>query len=170
MRSRPDAIFSPAPPSGGVCSTSGRKADPVRAEADVDLGCEVTIEVCPDRPQPVVSVVGLLGHSGGALLAAVLQYVRARDGGPVAVDLRGVSHADPSSLAAVIESGAVLAGSSPAVDQALAGFPSPWTSVKSRGRIAATGRMSSSGKPDTDSRLPRPYRGPPVELSWVHDS
>jgi hypothetical protein len=81
----------------------------------------VTIQVDLDPPHPVVSVAGVLRRSGGSLLTAVLEYVRDQDGRPVAVDLRGVSQVDRHGLAPIIDSSAVLAGTSPAVDRALTG-------------------------------------------------
>jgi hypothetical protein len=148
---------------------SRSKSDP--AQADIDLGrdCEVTIEMDVDGPHPVVSVVGFLGRSGGALLSAVLEYVRERDSGPVALDLRGVSHADRHGLAPVIESGAVLAGTSPAVDQLLAGA----TRTPDReGRTAGadTGRLPSSGRPAPDMRPRQPNAGPRLDLVPAHDA
>jgi len=143
---------------------SRSQPDPAQAAIDLERDCEVTIEMDLDGPHPVVSVVGLLGHSGGALLAAVLEYVRERDGGPVAVDLRGVSQADRHGLAPVMKPGAVLAGTSPAVDEVLAGGTRPSTDVDRRARGAGTGRLPSSGKPVRGGGRPQPGEGLPRDL------
>ncbi len=121
MPSHPDLDVAPgALPPGGVSPSAGDTwAGPSGADDRVEHRCEVLLQPDLDPPRTVVAVVGLLGRSGGALLAAVLEYVREREGGPVAVDLRGVSQADRHGLAPVIESGAVLAGTSPAVEQVL---------------------------------------------------
>ena len=151
MRSRPYQISTRAPLSADAPAgpESRSQSDPARTEIDPDRECEVTIEMDVDGPRRVVSVVGPLGYSGGALLSAVLEYVRERGCGPVALDLRGVSHADRHGLAPVIESGAVLAGTSPAVDQVLASATRP-TDAEGRNRSAGSGRLPSSGKPVPD--------------------
>jgi hypothetical protein len=96
------------------------RTDPLREPGGPERGCEVTVYVDLSPPLPVVSVVGALGRAGGALLTAVLEYVREQDGRPAAVDLRDVPVADSHALVAVITSDAVLVATSPAVDRALA--------------------------------------------------
>jgi hypothetical protein len=115
-----------------------------------------------------VSVVGFLGRSGGALLSAVLEYVRERESEPVALDLRGVSHADRHGLAPVIESGAALAGTSPAVDHVLAGARRT-TDLLGRAAGADTGRLPGSGKPVPYTRPRQPAPGPRLDLVPAHD-
>jgi hypothetical protein len=154
-----------APLSAGVpaWSTSRSKSDPGQADIDLGRDCEVTIEMDVDGPHAVVSVVGRLGRSGGALLSAVLEYMRERESGPVALDLRGVSHADRHGLAPVIESGAVLTGTSPAVDRVLAGATRT-TNTEGRTAGADTGRLPSSSKPVPEMGSRQPDRGPPLDL------
>ncbi len=124
MRPRPDLrVAHGAVLPRGVRPPAGRpRAGPPRAHDEPERGCEVTIELDLDPPHPLISVTGVLERSGGALLTAVLEYVREQQhGGPVAVDLRGVFHVDRHGLAPITESGVVLIAASPAVDQVLAG-------------------------------------------------
>jgi hypothetical protein len=137
------------------------------AEDHIGRRCEVLLESALERGRTVVCVVGLLERSGGALLAAVLEYVSEREGAPVAVDLRGVSCADRHGLAPVIESGAVIVGTSPAVDQVLAGATRP-PGAERRHRRAGIDRPPSSGMPFPDPKLRRPDRGAPTDFVRFH--
>jgi hypothetical protein len=170
MRSRLDLAVAPAAMSSADVSPSAgdtRMGFP-GADAPVGSRCEVLLRSDLDPRRTVVSVVGLLGHSGGALLAAVLEYVRERGGGPVAVDLRGVSHADRRGLAPVIASGAVLAGTSPAVDQVLDRCTRTVTDSARRARGGETGPPPTSGTPLPGRKRPS-HRGPRLDLVRVHD-
>jgi hypothetical protein len=84
-----------------------------------DGDCEVSIQLDLEGPCPVISVTGVLGRPGGALLTAMLQYVRQQHGRRAAVDLRGVPRADRHGLASLIDSGAVIHRASPEVGRAL---------------------------------------------------
>jgi hypothetical protein len=161
MRSPPDLDVAPgASPAGGASpSAEGTRTDVSGADDDVGRRCEVSLQSDCDPARTVISVVGLLEHSGGALLAAVLEYVREREGGPVAVDLRGVFHADRHGLAPLIESDVVLAGTSPAVAHVLAREGRSSADVVERPRRAGSGRLPRPGKPVSDWRLRYPAGG-----------
>ena len=88
----------------------------------LDDGCEVLILLDVTGPHPVVSVVGALERPGGALLAAVLEYVRRAHGGLVTVDLSLVSAVDRHGLGPVIATGAAVEGASLRVDRVLTGL------------------------------------------------
>ncbi len=120
----------------------------------------MTLYVDLDPPLPVVSVVGVLGRSGGALLTAVLEYVREQQHGrPVAVDLRGVSHVDRHGLAPIIVSGVVLTATSSAVDRVLAGVRTSSRGVESLERSPGNERLPGSGKPPSYEIPQPPHRG-----------
>jgi hypothetical protein len=159
MRSRPDLDVTPGAFPAGGASPSATRTGASGADDGVGRRCKVSVQSDCDPARTVISVVGHLGHSGGALLAAVLEYVREREGGPVAVDLRGVSHADRHGLAPVIESGVVLAGTSPAVAHVLARARNFSADVVGRPRRAGSGRLPSPGKPVSDWRLRYPAGG-----------
>jgi hypothetical protein len=130
----------------------------MRSRPHLDLVSVALVPVSTvDPPRTVVSVVGLLGDSGGALLTALLEYVREREGGPVAVDLRGVLHADRHGLAPVIATGAVLTGTSPAVDRVLAGGTRLAGNAVGHARPAGT--LRSPGKEPRTAGT-RPTGGP----------
>lgn len=153
--------------AGASLSTGATRTGLPGAMGPAGSPCEVLLRSDSEPSRTVVSVVGPLGHSGGALLAAVLEYVREREGGLVAVDLRGVSHADRFGLAPVIESGAVLTGTSPAVDQVLAGLVRPADATR-RAR-GGTRQRPTSDKPFPGRRRPS-RRGPRPDLVRVHDA
>lgn len=162
MRSRPD--LHPAPgavlPGGVWPSTGCPRAGPPSEHDDLERGCEVTIQLNLGPPHPSISVAGILGRSGGALLTAVLEYVREQQhGGPVAVDLRGVSHVDRHGLAPITGSGVVLTATSPAVDRVLAGRTRPSRGVESVERSAGSARLPGSGKPSSYEIPRQPHRG-----------
>ncbi|MGY1711599.1 STAS domain-containing protein [Geodermatophilus sp. SYSU D00758] len=69
---------------------------------------------------PVVVVRGDLDATGERLVTAVLEYLAAVGGGPVAVDLRAVPFADSHGLAPLLRPGVVLVAASPAVRRLLA--------------------------------------------------
>lgn len=115
-------------------------------------GWAVTIRLDLDAPQPVVFVAGTLERSGGALLTAVLEYVRQQHGGPVAVDLEQVSHVDRHGLASVIESGAVVARASPRVRRALTS-----SGPRAAPRVLGSGHLDQVA----ETRQPVVVRGPP---------
>jgi hypothetical protein len=120
MTAAPEQVVLDVPPMVDVrpCSTgdAGRGSD---REYDPGHGWDVTIRLEIDAPQPVVLVAGALQRPGGALLTAVLEYVRQQHGGPVAVDLGRVSQVDSHGLAAVIASGADVTSAPPRVRRAL---------------------------------------------------
>src|SRR5687768_11484461 len=103
MSPRPDLQVVPGTLPAGEVSPSRRcRPTGLPGEDDLERGGQVTVYVDLDPPLPVVSVVGVLGRSGGALLTAVLEYVREQDGRPVVVDLGDVSHVDRHGLAPII--------------------------------------------------------------------
>jgi len=120
MTAPPEQVVLGVPTTGDVrpCSTqdTGRLPD---GEKDHGHSWDVTIRLEIDSPQPVVVVAGALQRPGGALLTAVLEYVRQQHGGPVAVDLAQVSQVDSQGLAAVIASGADVASAPPRVRRVL---------------------------------------------------
>jgi hypothetical protein len=120
MTAAPEQVVLHVPPPVDVrpCSTgdTGRTSD---REHDSGHGWDVTIRLEIDAPQPVVLVVGALQRPGGALLTAVLEYVRQQHGGRAAVDLGQVSQIDSHGLAAVIASGADVTSAPPRVRRAL---------------------------------------------------
>jgi hypothetical protein len=87
-----------------------------------EAGCDVTVRLHLDGPHPVVSVVGALERPGGALLTAVLEYLRQTHSGPVTVDLSRVSDVDQTGLAPVIAAGVDVDGASARVDRILTGL------------------------------------------------
>lgn len=105
----------------GRCAGAARRGSGPGDHA-FDDGCEVTVRLHFDGPHPVVSVVGALERPGGALLAAVLEYLRRTHGGPVTVDLSQVSDVDRHGLGPVIATGAAVEGASPRVDRVLTGL------------------------------------------------
>ncbi len=126
-------------PSGVSPSTGCPRAGTPCAHDELECGCAVTIQLDLDSPHLLISVTGALGRSGGALLMAVLEYVREQHGRPVAVDLRGVSHVDRHGLAPIAESGVAVTATSSAVDQVLAGV-----TTKPSGGLATLERTGSS--------------------------
>jgi hypothetical protein len=125
MRSPADGLAvsrCPVPGEAGASPVGRPPFHRALGDGDPDRGCEVHIRLDLDAPRPVVSVAGPLERPGGDLLAAVLEYVRRTNRGPVALDLRGVSRVDRHGLAPVVESGAVVAGASPRVHRALTGL------------------------------------------------
>ena len=154
MTAAPEQVVLPAPSTGDVrpCTTGHAGRIPDRG-IEPGHGWDVTIRLEIDAPQPVVLVVGALQRPGGALLTAVLEYVRQQHSGPVAVDLGQVSQVDRHGLAAVIASGADVASAPPRVRRALEGL-----TRSSRGMDMP--RMSS---PDPGRRAPAtvPHPLPP---------
>lgn len=71
----------------------------------------VTVDWVPRRP--LVAVAGTLDAAGAALLSAVLEHVRARDGRAVIVDLSRVGHVSRPGLAPILDSGAEIRSASP---------------------------------------------------------
>jgi hypothetical protein len=112
----------PVPGDARTSPVGWWRSDRAPRDDDPDRGCEVRIRLDLAARRPVVCVAGPLEQPGGALLAAVLEYVRRTHRGPVALDLRGVSRVDRHGLAPVVESGAVVAGASPQVHRALSGL------------------------------------------------
>ncbi len=165
MRSRPDLHAAPGAvlPRGVWPSTGCPPAGPPSEHGELERGCEVTIQLDLGPPHPSISVAGVLGRSGGALLTAVLEYVREQDGRPVAVDLRDVSHVDRHGLASIIRSGVALAGTSPAVDQALAHAMRRSRDVESRGETARTSRLPDPGRSSSGIQR-QPHRRTPHAL------
>ena len=160
MSSRPDQHVVPGTLPLGEVSPS-RRCQPtgLPGEDGRERGYQVTVNVDLDPPLPVVSVVGVLERSGGALLTAVLEYVREQDGRPVAVDLRGVSHVDRYGLAPITRFGVAIAGTSPAVDQALAHAMRRSRDMEDRAGTARTPRLPDPARPYGIHRPP-PRRAP----------
>jgi anti-anti-sigma regulatory factor len=120
MSAGPEQVVLHEPPKVDVrpCTRGGTGGLP-DLENEPGHGWDVTIRLEIDGPGSVVLVVGDLQHPGGALLTAVLEYVRQQHGGPVAVDLGQVSQVDSHGLAAVIASGADVTSAPPRVRRAL---------------------------------------------------
>ncbi|SNS45706.1 hypothetical protein SAMN06893096_104200 [Geodermatophilus pulveris] len=103
------------------------------------------VEVRPGRPQPVVAVTGDLGARGGPLLAALVEYVAATAGSPVAVDLGGVFSVDAHGVAPVRHSGVVVVAASAPVRHLLTALGAPVVSGPVPGpRAAAPGRGAAA--------------------------
>ena len=147
MRSTSDGhvAFRPLVPQDPPTSPVARSRPDPRPGDEPERGCQVTIRLDLDAPEPVVSVAGTLERPGGALLAAVLEYVRQTHGGPIAVDLSRVSRIDGHGLAPVIESGVVVDGASPRVHRALTGLMG--SSLPEGRRQEPPDRLPASGNP-----------------------
>jgi anti-anti-sigma regulatory factor len=102
-------------------------------------GTELSVHVDVGSPLPVVSVVGVLEGQGQALLAAVLDHVRERNGRPIAVDLLGVERTDGTALTPVLVADVALVATSAAVDEALVDL--------ARCARASTGRVPRPAAP-----------------------
>jgi hypothetical protein len=144
MTAAPDQVVLDVPPTvdgrpssiGGAGRISDREHD--RHGWDVSIRLEI------NAPQPVVLVVGALQRPGGALLTAVLEYVREQHGGRVTVDLGRVSQVDSHGLAAVIASGAEVTSAPPRVRRALMGL-----TRSSRGTAVPRMRSPEPGRRDS---------------------
>jgi ABC-type transporter Mla MlaB component len=151
MTAAPEQVGLHVPPTVDVrpCSTgdTGGFAD---RQNDPGHVWDVTIRLEFDAGQPVVLVAGVLQRPGGALLTAVVEYVRQQHGGRVAVDLGQVSQVDSHGLAAVIASGADVTSASPRVRRAL----------KSLARSRGTDRQRMRS-PDPSCRDPATVPHPP---------
>jgi hypothetical protein len=152
MTAAPEQVVLHAPPTVDVRPRStgdtGRIPD---RENDPGHGWDVTIRLEIDAPQPVVLVAGALQRPGGALLTAVLEYVRQQHGGRVAVDLGQVSQVDSQGLTAVIASGVDVTSAPPRVRRAL----------KSLARSSRGTDMPRMRSPDPGRRNPATVPHPP---------
>ncbi|RFU22541.1 STAS domain-containing protein [Geodermatophilus marinus] len=119
------ALSHPVAPPAPQRRTAPRRAPARHGAAPWSEGLSAEIRTGPTGP--VVVVRGELDAAGERLLTAVLEYLAAVEGGPVAVDLRAVPFADTHGLAPLLRPGVVLVAASPEVTRLLAlmGAPPP---------------------------------------------